>query len=284
MFKKYYLLIKPGIVYGNALSAAAGFLLASKGRINIELFFVMMIGISLVIASACVFNNYLDRSIDAKMQRTKNRALVKGIIPTRNALIYASALGLLGILILALRVNFLTVGLSLTGLFFYVVMYSIWKRHSIHGTIVGSISGSIPLVVGYCAVTNRFDTGAILLFIILMLWQMPHFYALAMYRVDEYALAKLPVLPAVKGMQITKKQIIFYIIAFIIAVSMLALFKIAGYIYLIITLVVSLLWLIMAVRGLRPSTNDKTYGRLMFRTSLIVLLIFYLMISINIYL
>ena len=175
MFKLYYQLTKPGIVYGNAIAAVSGFFLAAKGHINLQLFIGMLTGVCFVIASSGVFNNYIDRGIDRKMERTKKRALAAGLISVKSALIYGLALGIAGFAILSFFTNLLTVALGLIGVFFYLVMYGIWKRKSIHGTIIGSISGSIPLVAGYCTVTNRFDIGAGILFLILAIWQMPHF-------------------------------------------------------------------------------------------------------------
>lgn len=175
MIKTYYELTKPGIIFGNAVTTTAGFLLASKGDIDWWLFFATLIGLSLIIASACVFNNYIDREIDQKMTRTKNRALAKGLIPVQRAITFAICLGLIGVAFLDLYTNPLTLLVALTGFFVYVVVYGICKRRSVYGTLVGSIAGGVPPVVGYCAVSNQFDTGALLLFTTVALWQMPHF-------------------------------------------------------------------------------------------------------------
>ncbi len=280
LIKTYYNLAKPGMVYGNATSAIAGFLLASKGVINFELFLGMLTGICLVMAGGCVFNNYIDRGLDAKMARTQKRALVQKLISLQNAIIYATILSLLGISILMLTTNLLTTAIALLGLFFYVVMYGIWKRKSVHGTLIGSISGSIPPVIGYCAVTNNFDTGALLLFLILTFWQMPHFYAIAIYRLDDYASAGLPVLPVKSGIKNTKTQMLFYISAFILAVVALKAFNYAGYIYLLVMLIISLVWLKKAIDGFKTSKNE-IWAKGMFRFSLIVLLTFCAMISLT---
>lgn len=280
MVKAYYQLTKPGIVYGNAIAAIAGFFFASRGHVNILLFLAMLIGICLIIASACVFNNYIDREIDTKMERTKKRALANRTISNRNALVYGTILGLIGLFILAMYTNILTAFLAGIGFFFYVVMYGIWKRKSVHGTLVGSISGSIPLVVGYCAVTNSFDIAALLLFLALAIWQMPHFYAIAMYRVEDYAAAGLPVLPVKKGAKETKKQIFWYVIAFIIVAILFTVFKLTGFIYLVVMVITLFFWLQLAIKGLQV-TDNKKWGRSMFRFSLIVLLVFCLMLSIG---
>ncbi len=262
------------------MTAAAAFFLASGKNIDWWLLLATLTGIGLVIASGCVFNNYIDREIDKKMARTKKRAMVKGTVPVVNAMIYATVLGLTGLLVLAVYVNFMTVILGLIGLVFYVIVYGLAKRRSVHGTLVGTISGATPTVAGYCAVTGSFDTGAIILFLILVIWQMPHFYAIAMYRLDDYAKARLPVLPVVKGMAATKQQIIAYVLGFIAATSALFAYGYVGYSYLVVMLALGVVWLVMGVRGFK-SSDDKLWGRKMFLFSLLVLSVFSLMLVLN---
>jgi heme o synthase len=281
LIKAYLSLTKPGIIFGNLITAAAGFFLASKGHIHFGLFLAVLLGISFVIASACVVNNYIDRGIDKKMARTRNRALVAGVISGRNALLYAAALGIAGFLILTFFTNFLTVFLGFIAFFVYVVLYGIWKRRSIHGTIIGSISGALPPVAGYCAVTNRIDTGAVILFIILVAWQMPHFYAIALYRLHDYTAALLPVLPVKKSIFVTKVHILFYIIIFIIAAFLLTALRFTGYIYLVITAIFSFAWLGFAIKGFR--TNNTTHwARKMFLFSLAIIIELCIMVSVDV--
>ena len=271
MFRKYYALTKPGIIYGNVMTAAAGFLLASKWRIDWGLLAATLVGTSLVIASACVFNNYIDRGIDAKMARTRKRALVEGSIAAQNALVYAVVLGIVGFMILALYVNALVVVIGAVGIVDYVVLYGITKRRFVAGTIVGSVSGAMPVVAGYCAVTGRFDLGATLLFIILALWQMPHFYAIAMYRHDDYKAAGLPVLPVKKGMRAAKLQIVTYIVAFTVVCALLAVFGYTGFVYLAVTVATGAYWLFSGLRDF-GTDNSVRWGRKMFGVSLLVIL------------
>jgi len=281
-FLNYYYLVKPGIVRGNAITAIAGFLLASKNGFHLGTFVAMLIGISLIIASACVLNNYIDRKVDAKMERTKKRALVNGSISVQNAMIFASVLGVLGLLSLSFT-SLLTITLALIGVFFYVVLYGIAKRKTVHGTLVGSISGAIPISVGYCAASGAFDVGAILLFIVLVFWQMPHFYAIAIYRKKDYKAAGLPVLPIVKGNQNTKVQIVVYIIGFIFATYTLMIFGYTGYTYLLIMALLGVWWLRMAVQGFSTRDDDK-WAKKVFGFSLITLLAFSAMISVEVFL
>jgi protoheme IX farnesyltransferase len=278
LIKDYYLLTKPGIIYGNALPALGGFFLAAHGNIDLLLLVVMILGLSFVIASACVFNNYIDRNIDTKMARTKNRALVTKKISGQNALIYASILGVLGFLLLFLYTNLLTTFIASVGFFFYVVVYGIWKRRSDFGTIVGSISGAVPPVVGYCAVTNQLDLGAFLLFLILVLWQMPHFYAIALFRSNDYKNAEIPVLPITRGINSTKKHMLWYIVGLAVAFCLLTFFGYTGYTTLAVMIILSIVWLKM---GMQKAADINFWARKMFKFSLLILLVWSFMISIN---
>lgn len=280
MFKKYYQLTKPGIIRGNLMTAVAGFFLASKGRYDWLLLLALCGGITGIIGCACVLNNYIDRDIDKKMKRTKDRALVTGEISVQSALIYAGVLGIIGFWLLAAYTKLLTVLIGVVGILSYVVLYGYFKRHSVHGTLVGSISGSTSLVAGYCAVNGRLDTVALLLFVIMAIWQMPHFYAIGTYRQKDYAKAGIPILTVVKGIPTAKKHILVYILLFILAVSSLTLFGYTGYVYLVAMLLISSLWLRYAVMGF-TATDDIKYGHQIFGYSLLTLLVFSLMISID---
>ncbi len=268
----YYALTKPGIIRGNLLTAAAGFLLGAAGQVEAGRLGAMLVGTALIIASACVFNNYLDRGIDAKMDRTKRRALVIGAVSGRAAMIYATSLGLVGAAVLAAWTNWLTLGLGLLGLFAYVVLYGWGKRHTVHGTLIGTISGAVPPVAGYAAATGRLDAGALILFVILVCWQMPHFYAVAMYRLKDYQAAGLPVLPVKRGAAATKIQMLSYTAAFVVAATLLTTFGYVGYTYLVVILVVGLWWFWSSLDGLQ-ATDDARWARGMFGRSLLVLLV-----------
>jgi protoheme IX farnesyltransferase len=280
MIKKYYWLTKPGIIYGNVMTAIAGFLLGAQGDIDFWLLLATIFGTSLVVGSACVFNNYLDRDIDKKMARTKRRALASRTIPVGDALTFGALLGLTGFTILILYTNAVTVAVGATGFFFYIVMYSIWKRRSIFGTLIGSVSGAMPIVAGYTAATGSFDGGAFILFLILVCWQMPHFYSIALYRLEDYKSAGLPVWPVKKGVRSTKRQIIGYIGAFLIAVSLLTAFGYAGFSYLAIMLFFGLAWLDFAFKGLLVK-DETSWARRMFGFSLLVILVFSVMLSLD---
>ena len=240
----------------------------------------VLVGTSLVIGSACVFNNYLDRGIDAKMMRTKKRALVSGRITTQNAIIYASILAVVGFWILLRYTNVLTAGVGLVGFVDYIILYGYFKRRSVHGTIVGSVAGAVPPVAGYTAIVNHLDSGALLLFLLLVFWQMPHFYAIAIRRLKDYKAAGLPVLPVKKGIKHTQIQILVYIVGFTVVAALLTAFGYTGYIYLIVMLLIGLVWLIQGVKGF-STTDAVAWARRMFLLSLVVTLVTSVMLSVG---
>jgi protoheme IX farnesyltransferase len=271
MAKAHIVLTKPGIILGNVITTAGGFALASRGNIDFRLFFLTLIGLSFVIASSCVFNNYIDRHVDAKMARTKNRGLATGEVSGKSAIIFGIILGLIGAFVLASYTNALTLGIALAGFFIYVVPYSFGKYRTSYGTLIGSVAGAAPPLVGYCAVTNSFDLGAFLLFLIVVLWQMPHFYAIAIYRFNDYSRAGIPVLPVRKGMQVTKVHMVLYTIAFIIVTLLLTIMGFTGYVYLTIAALLGLVWLGLCIKGFKCK-NDAVWARKVFFFSLVVII------------
>jgi protoheme IX farnesyltransferase len=275
------MLTKPGIIFGNLITTTAGFLLASRWHFNLSLFIATALGLGCVIGSACVLNNYIDRKVDIKMERTKNRALAAGLLSLRSAAIFATFLGALGAFLLFVYTNALSAVIAMIGFCFYVVMYSFWKYYSSYGTLVGSIAGAIPPVVGYCAVTNTLDLGAFLIFLILVLWQMPHFYAITIYRLDDYKAAAIPVLPVKHGIHRTKIHMLYFILAFIPAAASLTFFGYTGRLYLLIVIPASLIWLALAIQGFKtPKSHQWAYQ--MFRYSLVLIMIISLMMAIDV--
>jgi protoheme IX farnesyltransferase len=278
--RQYYQLTKPGIIYGNAITAAAGFVLASKGQIDWRLFLATLVGLSLIIASACVFNNIMDRHADKMMARTRNRPLVKGTISVQNARIFAVLLGILGALTLAFLTNLLTLAIALAGFAVYLFGYTIWKYRTHYGTLIGSVAGAVPPVVGYCAVSGRIDACALIIFAMIVLWQMPHFFAIAMFRQDDYSAASIPVLPITKGSRVTKIQMLLYVVAFTVAATMLFLLGYTGYVYLAVSLLLGLAWFMLSLKGFKCD-NDKIWARQMFRFSLVAVTTLCIMITID---
>jgi len=257
-------------------------LLASvlKSEFDPRLLLAFIVGTSLVIACGCVINNYLDRGLDKRMARTQRRALVTGRIPARHAILFGVILGVIGFRLLLSFTNDLTALIGAIGLFFYLVMYSFFKRRSWLGTVVGSVSGATPITAGYTAVTGRFDQAALLLFLSMVFWQIPHFYAIAIYRYKDYQAAGLPVLPVKKGYRRTKIEILLYIAAFTLASAALTVKHYTGYIYMAVMLSVGLYWLQEGIAGFKAD-DDAKWARHMFFFSLITLLIFCISLSVG---
>ncbi len=279
--KNYVLVAKPGIIAGNLISAAAGFFLASKGRIDGAALPATLIGISLVVASGCIFNNCVDREIDRKMIRTQNRALARGLIRLKVAVSYAAILGLAGLALLGAATNLLAVSIVLAGLVIYVGVYSLYlKRNSVYAALIGSLAGATPPLAGYCAVTGRVDLGAVIVLSIFSLWQMPHWYAIAVYRFDDYAAAGIPILPVKRGTAAAKKHIAGFILAFMAATLMLTVGGYTGYRTFAVATVLGLSWLYLAWSGYKPS-DERLWARKLFIFSILTIFILSVMMSID---
>lgn len=281
--KAYWSLTKPRVMLANGLTAAAGYLLASGhfGHFYAWRFIALAAGSTLIIAAACALNNYLDRDIDARMERTKSRVTVTGEVGKSGASIFSAILLALGLVILALWTNWLVVGIGLFGFIDYVWLYgALAKRRSVHGTLVGSISGAIPVLAGYCAVASKIDAGAVLVFLSLFFWQLPEFYSIAIYRRKEYAAAGLPVISVVKGVENTKIQIFIYTLLFVVSSLLLSAFGYTGWVYLAVMGLLGLYWLLIGWRGLKTRQNER-WARQMFHFSMIVILAFCVMVSVG---
>lgn len=282
VIRRYILVTKPGIIFGNLVSVAGGFFLASRSQIETALLVETLLGVSLVIASACVFNNCFDRNMDRKMVRTRNRVLAQGLMSPKVAVLYASLLGSVGTVLLWATTNMLCVAIVLAGLTLYAGVYSLYlKRKSVYATLIGSLAGAAPPLVGYCAVTNRFDTGALIVLSIFSLWQIPHSYAIAIYRYKDYAAAFIPVLPVAQGIPVTKIHIVGYIMAFMTATLLLTLGGYTGYSYLAVTILMGSFWLRMAWTGFKTS-NDQIWARKLFIFSILTIIVLNIMMSIDV--
>ncbi|MEI8348428.1 MAG: heme o synthase [Pseudomonadota bacterium] len=272
--KDFASLVKPGIVLGNLISAVGGFCLGSHGHFQLQLFLNCLLGISLIIGCAGVFNNIFDRDIDQLMERTQNRVLVKRLIQLWPAFIFGLLLGVTGLAVLALATNKLAVMLALVGLFIYLVIYTfLLKRNSIHATLIGGLSGGLPPAIGYCAATNRFDLPALLLILALCFWQIPHSYAIGILYTKDFQRAKIPLFPVLRSALNSKMAMLIYALLFF-AVTML--FPFLGYTGLLYTLTVglsALIWIILIANGFW-ATQDEIWARRVFLSSLIVITIF----------
>lgn len=271
MLRKYLFLTKPGILFGNFITTLGGFFLAAQGSIDILLLLLTLLGTTLVVASGCVVNNVIDQDIDTKMQRTQNRALVKKTISPTVALIYALVLGVIGFSILWFGVNGYAFLFAMIGFIVYVGFYSLWtKRTSIHQTVIGSISGASPPVIGYTAVTHQFDVAALLLFLAYALWQMPHSWAIAIYRFDDYKNAGIPILPVARSIYRTKIECVIYILLFAAVLNGLYCFGYTNVFFLITFNALTAYWLYLSIIGFKAE-NDQLWAKRFFLYSVILI-------------
>jgi protoheme IX farnesyltransferase len=271
MFKHYLTVTKPGIIVGNLIAAIAGYLLAAQGGGDLLGFIAMCLGTVFVIASGCVFNNIVDIDIDKLMARTQNRVLVRGLISKKHARLYSIGLGVTGFAILGFFSSVAAFLFAVLGFVVYAGLYTLqYKRNSTYGTLIGSISGACPPVMGYCAASGSFDMGALTLFLTFCLWQVPHSYAIAVYRFEDYKKANIPVMPIVDGVSSARKHMIAYIIAFIIMALMLFVFNYVGVVYAALTLVVGLIWLMTTIFDYKR-LDDQVWAKRVFILSIVAI-------------
>jgi len=281
VLKDYLRVAKPWIVFANILSASGGFFLAAQGRIDAALFLAVVIGVSVVVASGCVCNNYIDRDIDTLMARTCTRPLARKAISARSSLIYALILGVVGVVILWLGTNTLTLVIVLAGFVIYVGIYSlVMKRTSAYSTIVGSLAGAAPPLAAYCAVTDRLDLGGLIVLAIFSLWQIPHSYAITIYRFKDYAAASLPVMSVRHGVATTKKDMVVHIIAFTLAAQLLTFCGYAGYAYASVVALLSLYWLSVAWSGPK-ALSELLWAKKLYILSIVTIVVLSVMMSVD---
>ncbi|ABS21748.1 heme o synthase [Bacillus cytotoxicus] len=252
--------IKTGIIKSNLVPMFAGLTLALyKYKISpfekIPEILFAFIGSILIIGAAGAFNNLYDRDIDSIMERTKNRPTVTGDISPKTALWLGIFMTIFGLVFLALT-TYLAAILGFIGLFLYVVPYTMWsKRRTIYNTEIGSVSGAMPPLIGWAAIYPDVTHPAIIgLFIIMIIWQMPHFYAIAIRKHKEYEAANVPMLPVVKGVKRTYIQTNVYLVILIIISILLGSLSIG---LMLVSLLLSILWLALSIYGYKKMDSEK---------------------------
>ena len=240
----YVALTKPRIIELLLITTVPTMVLAERGWPSWGLVLVTLLGGTLAAGGANAINMYIDRDIDALMERTKMRPLVTGVIAPRNALIFAISLEFIAFGVLWAGANLLSGILAICATLFYVFVYSLWlKRTSKQNIVIGGAAGAVPVLVGWAAVTNSVSWSAVLLFAVIFFWTPPHFWALAIRHNDDYKAAGVPMLPAVVSLRQTTAAMVRYCIA--VVVVSLALIPVAdlGWVYGVVAGIVGALFL-----------------------------------------
>ena len=275
VLKNYLELTKPKVVLMMLITAIIGMLLASKSLPSLYLVIISMIGIGLCASSAATINQIIDRNIDANMARTSNRPLPQGEITTFNASLFAFALMIVGTAILVSQVNTLTAVLTVASLIGYAFIYTVFlKRATPQNIVIGGLAGAAPPLLGWTSVTNSIDPNALLLVLIIFVWTPPHFWALAIYRKEDYARESIPMLPVTHGVRFTKLQIILYTVLLVLVSLLPYIVLMTGNIYLFSALGLGLFYLYSSIK--MYLTDDEEYPMTSFKYSIYyIFLIFF---------
>ena len=267
LLKSYYILCKPNVVYMMLICALVGMLLAEDSVSSISNIIISLLGIALCSGSAAAINQVVDRKSDASMTRTDQRPLPQGELSPFHASCFSFVIGLVGALILYLFVNTLTMLLTLASLIGYAFIYTIYlKRATPQNIVIGGLAGAAPPLLGWAAISNTIDPFALLLVLIIFVWTPPHFWALAIYRRDEYAKESIPMLPVTHGVAFTKLQIVLYTIILFIVSILPYIVLMSGAIYLISAVILSSIFMYYSIR--LYLSDDDSYAMKTFNFSI----------------
>lgn len=247
--RAYYQLCKPNVVYTMLITALVGSLLAANSFSYYGLIVLSQIGIGLCAASAAAINQIIDQKADANMQRTLNRPLPTQTVTNTEAIVFAATLGIVGFGILYIFVNPITAYLTFASLIGYAFIYTVFlKRATPQNIVIGGLAGAAPPLLGWTAITGSIDAFPLLLVLIIFVWTPPHFWALAIYRKDDYAGEGIPMLPVTHGIKFTKLQILLYSILLLIVSILPYVVMLSGLIYLMFALLTGLIFVVLSFR------------------------------------
>jgi protoheme IX farnesyltransferase len=278
----YYELCKPRVVALIVFTAVVGMFLASPGMVPWQALLFGTLGIGLAAASAAAINQIVDQKVDADMGRTRGRPLPTGSLTNRQALVFATLVGLVAMFILVKWVNVLTAVLTFASLIGYAVIYTVFlKRATPQNIVIGGAAGAAPPVLGWTAVTGSVDPNSLLLFLIIFAWTPPHFWALAIHRREEYAKVDIPMLPVTHGVAFTRLHVLLYTILLVIATLMPYLVGMSGLIYLASALTLDAIFLYYAIRI--QSNKDERIAIKTFAYSILYLMLLFAALLIDHY-
>jgi protoheme IX farnesyltransferase len=261
---QYLALTKPRIVMLAAFCALIGMLLAAESLVPWHILVFGTAGISLLAGAGFAFNCVIERTIDARMARTRARPLARGEVGTASAIAFAAAIGVLGAALLYFFVNPLTMWLTLATFVGYAVVYTVLlKPATPQNIVIGGASGAMPPVLGWAAVANEVSAPALVLFLIIFVWTPPHFWSLALYRIDDYRKSGLPMLPVTHGAEFTRLNILLYTLLLVATSLMPYLIGMSGAFYLACALALGAAFVAYAWRMWRSYSDAlarKTFG------------------------
>ncbi len=271
----YYQLTKPRIIPLLLITTAGSMWIAAKGQVDPLLLLVTLTGGTLAAASAQTINCVYDRDIDYDMERTRHRPVPSGRVQPRDALIFASVLAVISFTLLTVFANLLAALLAMSGIVFYVLVYTHWlKRHSTQNIVIGGAAGAIPTLVGWASVTGSLSWAAWIIFAIVFVWTPPHFWALALMIQDDYAKVGIPMLPVIAGSRTTVWQIWFYTLATVAATVLLIYpLQVSGIVYGAIALLLGSVFIYKAWQLLQnPEDRNVAKGLFLYSISYMMLL------------
>jgi protoheme IX farnesyltransferase len=274
LIHEYLQLTKPRVVALLVFCAVIGMFLAVPGIPPWRALVFGTLGIWMASGSAAAFNHLIDERIDKLMVRTARRPLATGTLRPRQVLVFAMLLGIASMLVLGLLVNMLTAWLTLGGLIGYALVYTAYlKRATPQNIVIGGLAGAIPPVLGWTAVTGELHAFALQLCLIIFVWTPPHFWALAIFRRDDYARAEIPMLPVTHGVAYTRWQVLFYTVLLMLVTMLPAMTGMSGLIYLAGAVVLDLGFLYYALRLLNPP--DEMFAMKVFKYSITYLMVLF---------
>ncbi len=242
--QQYLQLTKPRVISLIVFCAVIGMFMATPGMVPMRILLAGTIGIGLVAAAAAAVNCLIEQQIDAKMARTRGRPLPRGEVQSFETLLLSGVLGGIGLSLLYSQVNPLTMWLTLATFVGYAIIYTVFlKPNTSQNIVIGGASGAMPPVLGWAAVTNSTPPEAWLLFLIIFVWTPPHFWALALYRVKEYAAAGVPMLPVTHGMEYTRRHVFLYTVGLTLVTLVPAAIHMTGWFYLVSAVILDAIFL-----------------------------------------
>jgi heme o synthase len=281
-WRDYLELTKPRVVLLMILTSLVGMCLAPSAVTPYAALVFGNLGIAMVAGAAAALNHVADQHYDKLMRRTQNRPIVKGRLSNKNSFIFAITLCVVGILILFFLVNPLTAYLTFLSLIGYAIFYTLYLKHATpQNIVIGGIAGAAPPLLGWAAVTGTIAPQALLLVLIIYVWTPPHFWALAIFRLEDYAKANIPMLPHTHSVAYTKLQILLYTILLICVTALPYAIGMSGVIYFIGVMAANAVFLYHAVR--LYVTDNKQYAMRTFRYSISYLGILFLLLLVDHY-